>query len=64
MVNVGEIEPLADKIQKLALDKDAYNIASRKNLEKAHEYCEVILQARRQNFYMKLRRCVEQNNEE
>ena len=64
LVNVGEIEPLADKIQKLALDKDAYNIASRKNLEKAHEYCEVILQARRQNFYMKLRRCVEQNNEE
>ena len=64
LVNVGEIEPLADKIQKLALDKDAYNIASRKNLEKAHEYCEVILQARRQNFYMKLRRCVEQNNGE
>lgn len=54
LVEVGDTEELANKIQLLVLNKNKYNEASRANLERACEYGEEKLQRRRENFYRKL----------
>lgn len=57
LVEVGQVTELADRIQSLAENEEQYNLASKKNLNKAKEYSEELLMQRRKEFYYKLSRC-------
>lgn len=56
LVEVGQIEELAEKIKWLISNPDEMNMASKVNRKKAEEYCEDELQKRRAEFYEKLYR--------
>lgn len=54
LVEPGQTKELAEKIAMLINNEDEYSLASKKNISKAMEYCEDILQERRNIFYSKL----------
>ena len=54
VVPAGEVEPLAEKIEEVLADKRKLREMSRRNLEKAHEYCIDKLNPRRKAFYQRL----------
>lgn len=57
LVEVGQIEELADKIQLFVENQEEYNKASENNLIRSKDYCETELMQRRKQFYLKLCNC-------
>ena len=55
LVDFHDVDTLARKIALLATDKDAYEDASKRNFEHSLQYEGAILQARRDEFYQKLK---------
>lgn len=56
LVEVGAVDELTTKMKAIIQDAEVYNTASKDNLKRAREYSETILQMRRQDFYLKLRK--------
>lgn len=59
LVEVGDVDELTRKMKSIIQDQNVYNKASRDNLKRAKEYSETILQMRRRDFYLKLRKLCE-----
>ena len=59
LVEYSDVDGLAEKIRRLATNKDAYEEASRTNFNHSLEYEASILQARRDEFYGKLKKMAE-----
>lgn len=55
LVEVGNVDELARKIETIVTNPEVYNKASKDNLNRAREYSESILQSRRKDFYNKLK---------
>lgn len=55
LVEVGDVDGLAEKIEKLVASPEKMDKASKRNLYTAYEYKESVLQDRRKKFYEKLR---------
>ena len=55
LVEVGDIDGIAEKIEKLVTSTAKMSEASKRNLKTAYEYEESVLQERRKRFYLALR---------
>ena len=58
LVEVGDVQSIADKIEIFYNNYNLINIESKNNINKAYNYSEEELQKRRDGFYMKLRSLV------
>ena len=61
LVEFYDVDTLAKKIEKLVIDKDAYEKSSKENFEHSLQYEGSILQGRRDEFYTKLKRSIKNN---
>ncbi|PPA69501.1 glycosyltransferase [Jeotgalibacillus proteolyticus] len=61
MVEVGDVESLAQKIEKLTSNPQLLTEASKASVEKAQQYKEDILQIRRKEFYSQLKNLASTN---
>lgn len=58
LVKFSDVDTLAEKIKRLVTDKIAYEKASKENFEHSLQYEGSILQSRRDEFYTKLKNCI------
>lgn len=58
LVDYGDVETLADRIEELIKDKAIYEAASTENFTRSLQYEASILENRRDEFYSKLKACI------
>lgn len=54
LIEVGDVQRLTDKIKEFIMSPKKMEIASQKNIERAKQYSDTVLQMRRKSFYQKL----------
>ena len=63
LIEVGDIQSLTDMIKELILSPDKMEQDSQRNIERAKQYSDTVLQMRRKSFYQKLCNLTAKGNE-